>query len=179
MGFYLELTPSPEGGEYREREIPPVFWALLVFAGLALSGMAAAAFTLLKDLALGDWLDRALVTAIAAFIPAYLCLAGKLLWARKYVRFRGSFLETGFQFGGSRLFQKRVPRDSIRGIEVVNERRAQNVAPKIHDDKQYYIRGHWRIIVETDRSRLVVDRHTEKGALEALVRDLRNWWKKA
>jgi hypothetical protein len=38
------------------------------------------------------------------------------------------------------------------------------------------VRGHWRIIVQTkDEKNFIVDKHTEKGALEALNHDLLEW----
>ena len=45
-----------------------------------------------------------------------------------------------------------------------------------HDDGQYFIRGHWRVIALLKNGKqLTLDRHTEKGALTLLYRNLCLW----
>ncbi len=177
MGFYIEMTPSSTAGEYHEGGVPGVFWALYAFAGFALTCMGLAAHTLLGDLARvgGSW-DRMIVWGILAAVPFYLAIGVKLLGLRKFAGYRGDELRVGFRLFGVPVLVKKAQRAETARIEIVNQRPSPNLAQKYHDDPAYQIRGHWRIIVtRKDDSRFVVDKHTEKGALEPLTAELQAW----
>ena len=179
MGFYLDMTPAAAAGTYRETEVPKVFWMLYFFAGFALACMGAAAFTLLKDLiSIGSAWDQAIVGIILAAVPFYLAIGFKLAFIRKFVDYRGDALRVGYAVWGKPLVERKVGRRDIVDIQLLNQRPTSNLAPKQHRDAQYYIRGHWRILVaKAGGKTLVVDKHTEKEALEPLFQDLQKWWK--
>ncbi len=187
MGFYLELRPNGPAAqesatngyfaEFYEQTPPPVFWLLYGVAGFALVCMGLAAYSLLGDLAKsGSFFDTLLVACIFSSVPFYFLIGLKLVGFRKMVRISGDELVVGFQFLRKIRFAKRVNRSQIKDISLINQRPRPNVAPGQHDDPQYYIRGHWRVVVELRNGKsIVVDRHTEKGALEPLSLSLMNW----
>lgn len=178
MGFYIDLQRAPTAEcEFAELGTPPVFWVLYAIAGFALSCMGAAAHAVMRDLArLGSELDVALVWAILASVPFYFLVGLKLVSVRKFVRFEGDTLEAGYRVFGHAIYHRVVRKDQIRGIALVNQRRAPNVAPGQHEDRQYYVRGHWRLVVQRASGRdLVLDRHTDEAALEPLRAALLSW----
>lgn len=175
MGFYLELTPC--GNEFRETRIPGVFWFLYLFAGLALFGMGASAFMLLRALASqgGLW-DQIIVASTLVFIPIYLLIGVRLISIRKFVRMEGEVLKKGYRLFGKELIVRDIRRHEIENIELINQRPSPNIAPKEHDDSEYFIQGHWRVVaLLKNRSPVALDRHNQKGALVPMAGKLRQW----
>lgn len=177
MGFYFELKPAPQHGLFREEAVPGFFWALLGFAGFALACMGGAAYALLWDLATaGSVIDQILVGTILAFIPLYFVIGFKLAFLRRYVEYQGEEIRVGFFMGKRRWFEKRVPRSEIKEILLINQRPSRNLAPREHSDKQYYIQGHWRLLLlKKNGKKVLLDRHTEKPALEPLQKAVCAW----
>lgn len=176
MGFYIELqrtTPT----EYSEKEVPGAFFSLYAIAGFALICMGVSAYALLGDLFReGSWFDRAIVLILGLSIPAYLAAGIKIFSIRKFVRFSGKSVSWGYQSFGRSWRVRSVTRDQVQAIELTNRRPSPNIAPRQHDDGQYYIRGHWQLILRTrDGKTHVIDKHTEKEAVSALETDLRVW----
>jgi hypothetical protein len=187
VGFYVDLTQvedhlSPtKGTEFSEKEMPLYFWGLYACAGFALACMGGAAHALLGDLLrTGTAWDQFLVWAILGFIPLYLGIGLKLASLRKFVRLEESEIRFGYRFFKHTIFERRLERESIREILLLNQKPTANLAPNQHEDQQYYIRGHWRVVVEKKQGRrLIVDKHTEKEALIPLHRTLTQWQDRA
>ncbi len=179
MGFYLELRKAVVDGsiEFREQVPPPVFWLLYFVAGFALVCMGAAAYALLGDLVRsGSFWDVLIVAVILSAVPLYLLLGLKLMSLRKKVLFTDDKITCGFQWRKRLFFRVEVPHSDAREVVILNQRPAPNVAPSHHDDRQYYIRGHWRVGIQLKNGKTVIlDRHTEKEALEPLRLQLENW----
>ncbi len=178
MGFYIEMTRASKVPEYRENFIPFVYFGLVGFSALALVGMAAAAHSVLADLAAADasfW-DKVLVYGPIACVPVLIALGVKLAAARKYIRFDGDTLEWGTRLAGKPLRVRRLTRAQIAGLELENHRPKSNLAPQHHDNPAYYIRGHWRLMLKTkEGNQIRLDRHTEREALIPLYDDLNSW----
>lgn len=178
MGFYIELKKA-EGqvSEFREQKPPQVFWTLFGLAGFALTCMGLAAHSLLRTLLnTGDPWDLAMVGAILGFVPFYLALGIKLLWVRKFIVFKPDSLVMGYRLGNKAFNFKTVKKSEVAEFFLINQKPSANVAPAQHADSQYYIRGHWRLILKTQTGKLVtLDRHTEKGALHSLQNSVRDW----
>ncbi len=170
MGFYLELYPLSGEDEYREQAVPKVYWILYGLAGFALTCMFTAAYRLLADLVrMGDPWDLALVGLILSAAPIYFLLGIKMLWIRKFVRFGSGKIGVGFRMGRWKLCESSLPLESIQSVELINRRPSANLAPVQHGDNQYFIRGHWKVfVVAKNGKEIVLDRHTEKEALEPL-----------
>lgn len=177
MGFYFELKPTPKRGLYQEEAVPGFFWALLGFAGFALACMGGAAYALLWDMATaGSLLDQILVGIIFSFIPMYFLMAFKLALMRRFVEYQDDLLSVGFFVGKQRWFEKRVKRQEVKELLFYNQKPSGNLAPVQHHDKQYYIQGHWRLILlKKDGKEVLLDRHTEKPALEPLHQEVSRW----
>ncbi len=177
MGFYIEMRKSPTPGGFLESPPPAVFWALYAFAGFALGCMGGAAHTLLGDLAKsGSAFDRGLVWSIWAMFPVYLLIGLKLWAVRRFVLFEKDGITFGYHFFKRRFLERHVSRGDLADFNLVNHRPHPNLAPTQHEDSQYYIRGHWRVVVTNREGKdFVLDRHTEKGALGPLYRELRHW----
>lgn len=179
MGFYLELQrhPEPAGLTYREDPPPAVFWVLYLFLGFALTCMGLAARTLLGDLArTGSTFDQGLVGLFVAFIPLYGLIGLKLGFVRRYVAIGGDTLRVGYRLGGRRLWERRLARRDIAAVEVVNQRPAPNNAPLHHDDPQYFVRGHWRVVARRrDGKSVTLDRNTDREPLLPLAEDAQAW----
>ena len=177
MGFYLELEPDPGDREFREARPAFVYWALYAFAGLALVGMAAAAHRFLGDLlSQGNPFDWVLVGGILAVLPLYLALGVRLCLLRRYVSLGEGYVEVGFRVGPRPVWQRRLQRAEVARIALANISPAPNVAPHLHGDPQYYVRGHWRLQAVAHRGKpLNLDKHTEKEALEGLRRAASEW----
>lgn len=176
MGFYLELFPVAGETEYREQAVPNVFWILYGLAGFALACMFGAAYSLLGDLAkAGSTFDRALIGSILSAVPIYVLLGVKMAWVRKFARYDARGVEVGHRLAGKTLWKRFVPWAEVKSVELVNQRPTANLAPRQHGDAQYYIRGHWRLLLVTrENKEVVLDRHTEKEMLEPLFTDLRS-----
>jgi hypothetical protein len=132
--------------------------------------MGLAAWDLLLQLARStEFWDQALVSMILSFIPVYLLIGLKLAWSRKYIRWNGEEIEVGYRLGRYRLFYRRIAKKDILRIELNNQRPSGNLAPIQHRDAQYYIKGHWRVVVVTKKRSYVLDRHTDREALLPLM----------
>lgn len=163
--------------EYREGPTPPVFWVLYVFLGFALTCMGLAAHALLGDLLrTGDWIDKVLVGVLYSCPLLYLVIGFWLAFTKKYVRYGGAVLKVGRSAGTATLWERRLPKNEISAIEVINRKPAANYAELRHDDAQYYIKGHWRIVAwrKTGGS-VTVDKHTEREMLGPLHGELCRW----
>ena len=179
MGFYIELKKADTNGrEFRETAPPQVFWTLYGLAGFALTCMGLAAHSLLVTLLnTGDPWDLVLVGSIFSAVPMYLLIGLKLVWMRKFIRFEENGVQLGLFVGKKPIVLKRIKREDITDVLLINQRPSENVAPIQHDDSQYFIRGHWRLLLNTkDGKSVVLDRHTEKGALHSLQNSARNWF---
>jgi len=174
MGFYLELFPVTGEKEYREQAVPGVYWILFGLAGFALACMFGAAYTLLGDLArAGSTFDRFLIGSILSAVPLYLLVGIKMAWVRKFARYDTKGVETGYRLFGKAFCKRFTAWSEVKAVELVNLRPTANLAPRQHADAQYYIRGHWRLILAgKDGKEVVIDRHTEKEVLEPLYRAL-------
>jgi hypothetical protein len=178
MGFYIELKKTDaQGNEFREQKPPQVFWTLFGLAGFALTCMGLAAHALLRKLlTTGDPWDLAMVGAILSFVPFYLAIGIKLLCIRKYIEFAPQDLFIGYRIGNSTFRFKTVKKTDVGEVLLINQKPSANLAPAQHTDPQYYIRGHWRLILKTKNGRLItLDRHTEKGALNPLENRVKEW----
>lgn len=180
MGFYLELRrQNTLPLEFSEEEIPVSFWFLFIVAGFALACMGAAAFTLFGDLwNRGDGWDKLLILTIFSSVPFYLAIGFKLFCVRKFVQLDGDTLKMGFRIGNLRWALRKLTRSQIRNIDLNNRRPTSNLAPREHDNPQYYIRGHWRLMAQPTTGReFALDKHTEKEMLEDLNQAVVSWWK--
>ncbi len=178
MGFYIELKKTDNvEKEFKEQKAPQVFWTLYGLAGFALTCMGLAAHSLLLQLlTTGDYLDLLLVGSIISSVPIYVLIGIKLLWIRKYIRFLDTDLVIGYSLGNKYFNFKTINKSEIEEVLLVNQRPSANVAPAHHADPQYYIRGHWRLVIKTKLGKLItLDRHTEKGALHPLQNSVRTW----
>lgn len=178
MGFYIELKKLDSSGtEFRENAPPQVFWTLYGLAGFALTCMGLSAHSLLATLLnTGDPWDLVLVGSILLAVPFYLLVGIKLFWVRKFILFDPNSIQMGFLIGKKRFTLSQVAKNDISETLLINQRPSENVARVQHDDPQYFIRGHWRLIIKTKKGEsIVLDRHTEKGALHSLLNSTRTW----
>ena len=181
MGFYIEMKKSNPlglgGEEFKEASTPQVFWALFGLAGFALTCMGLAAHSLLSTLLkTGDIWDLLLVSAIFSCVPIYLTIGLKLIWVRRFVSFNSNTLVLGYRFGHFPFWFRRVSKQQVVLAELVNLRPSSNLAPLQHRDSQYFVRGHWRLVLKLrNGKRLNLDRHTEQGALLPLYHSVLNW----
>ncbi len=176
MGFYFEMQKAG-GTEFAEGKTPGVFWTLYVFLGFALLCMGLAAHALLGDLARsGDWFDVALVWMLYACAPLYVGIGLWLGFVRRFVKTESGTLIVGRRFGSRPFWQKRISKPEITAIALVNRRPAENNAPLHHDDSQYYIKGHWRVVAWRKNAKPVtLDKHTEREMLVPMEADLTAW----
>jgi len=178
MGFYIELKKSDNHGlEFREQGVPQVFLTLYGLCGFALTCMGLAAHSLLNTLLkTGDPLDLALVGSVIGVLPIYLLIGIKLFWVRKFIQFEGESLIAGYDIGKRRVRLNHYRKNEIQELLLINQRPSPNVAPVQHPDSQYYIRGHWRLLLKTHQGKLVtLDKHTEKEALHSLQKSVNVW----
>jgi hypothetical protein len=186
MGFYFEMLPhgAPSDGparEYAEIQTPPVFWVLYLIGGFALLCMGLAAnrllYTLVRE---GNSFDRFVVSLIFFAVPLYLLIGIRFSFVRKYIAFNPEDITFGFRLGNNLswpIWTRRIPRGTVADIDCINQRPTANLAPKRHDDSQYYIRGHWRVGVVLKNGKFVtLDRHTEKEALAEVFQSLKRWF---
>lgn len=178
MGFYIELKKTAnQGNEFREQKPPQVFWTLYALAGFALTCMGLAAHSLLIQLLnTRDPWDLLLVGSIFSAVPVYILIGIKLLWIRKYIRFSADEMVLGYFVGQNDFNLKKINKSEVTELMLLNQKPSANVAPAHHTDPQYYIRGHWRLILKTKEGKMItLDRHTEKGALHALQNSVETW----
>lgn len=169
MGFYIDLKPVAPG-EFKETEIPFAFWALFAIAGFALLCMGLASHMLLKDLAkVGTTFDFALLGTILLSIPFYLIIGLKLFFIKKYISIQNGEIRYGHTFKGKPFFKKKILVSNISEVSLVNRKPTKNVAPVFHNDQQYHIQGHWRILLKLKTGKTVtLDKHTDVDALKPL-----------
>jgi len=180
MGFYLDLNPkTPEGNWFVENRPPAVYWALYAIAVFALLCMGLAAHQVLGGLVLeASWFDWGLIIGVALVVVIFLVVGFKMIALRKFIDFKGQELRLGYYIFGYSAFSKSFTRDRIADIVLVNQKPAPNLAPQFHDDPQYFIRGHWRLILETQKhGKYVLDKHVEREALLPLFTALKAWWR--
>jgi hypothetical protein len=116
------------------------------------------------------------VGTIFSAIPLFILTGIKLLLVCKFIHFEEDSLRMGYRLGKKSFVLWKVPKKEVKEIILINQRPSANVAPVQHEDSQYYIRGHWRLVAITQQNKpIVLDRHTEKGALHSLQNSARNW----
>lgn len=171
MGFYIDLRPVTPT-EFKETEIPFVFYTLFAISGFALLCMGLASHMLLADLAkVGTAFDFTIIGAILLSVPFYLVMGLKLFFVKKFVSVREGKVSYGFTFKGKAFYKKEIPYEDISSVELVNKRPTKNVAPVMHNNVQYHIQGHWRIVLNLKNGKsVVVDKHTDIDALQPLYR---------
>ena len=182
MGFYLELRPRQTGSfvdEFVEQAPPPTYWALFLIAIFALICMALAAHPVLDGLlAQGSSVDWVLVFVLVIIVGIFVFVGLKMAFLRKFLRFRNTELDAGYYWAGVPLVSRRWSRSEINEVVLFNYQPAPNLAPQTHQDSQYYIRGHWRLLVKLKSGRIfVLDKHVEREAMEPLFLALQDWMK--
>jgi len=177
VGFYLQLNQKEKAVEFCEGRIPGAIIFLYLFTGVALGGMALAAFSLLKDLLVtGVWWDQALVYAIIAMLPVYFFIGLRIFAVRKFVAYEDGRIRLGYRLAGWTLRKHFFPTSEIETIYLKNQRPSPNIASREHDDAQYYFRGHWRVGLQLRSGKQVnIDRHTERGALVSIYSTMKGW----
>jgi len=169
MGFYIDLRPVKEG-EFKETEIPFAFYALFAIAGFALLCMGLASHMLLADLVReGDVFDYLLIGTILMFIPFYFAMGIKLFFIKKFVSIQNEQVIYGFTFSGKTFYKKEFNIKDISKVELLNKRPTKNIAPVMHNNVQYHINGHWRLIVCLKNGKsITLDKHTDVDALNPM-----------
>lgn len=180
MGFYLELKPIQTGAqsnEFIEQAPPSTYWLLFLIAVFAMVCMTLAAYPVLGGLLLqGSSWDWLLFLTLFLIVGLFLFVGFKMAFMRKFIRFKKTFLETGYYLGGIPLVSKRWSRTEINEVILFNHRPAPNLAPQTHQDPQYYIRGHWRLLAKLKCGKnFVLDKHVEQEALQILFSALQKW----
>lgn len=177
MGFFLELGEE-KPRYYAEARIPLIFWELYAVLGFALLCMGIAAFSIFSDLLSADQLlDKFLVGSFALFVVMYILVGIKLAWIRKFVDFSEDTVKWGFRAKNWILFSRQLPKKSVASFGLEHSSPTQNTAPQLHTDAQYYIQGHWRLILHAPERDFLIDRSTEREALEPLLIQLQDWLK--
>lgn len=178
MGFYFQLNRAPDGGRYLETELPFGFWVLYAIAGFALACMSLAANTVMADLVrIGGTFDKLLISSLFLALPVYLLIGLRLWRIRKEIRFMPQAIVIRYGLGNFTLYSSSIAKSEIRQVTLTNERPSPNVAPRAHSDRQYHIQGHWRVGLELVSGKtIILDRHTEKEAVEGLRQDLERWF---
>jgi hypothetical protein len=180
MGFYLEIVPEPlKREEFREVPPPKTYWILYGIAVFAVGCMMAAAYQVLGDLlsagTVWDWL---ILGVLALVILLFGAVGFKMAALRRFIRLVGKQLQTGYFCFGYPIVLRKVNRDEVKEVSLFNHKPAPNLAPQFHDDPQYFIRGHWRVMVYPTRRRpILIDKHVEKEALESIYQWVSTWWK--
>ncbi len=169
MGFYIDLKPL-SAGEFKETEVPFAFWALFAIAGFALLCMGLASHMLLADLVkAGNAFDFTLVALIFLSVPFYFLIGLKLVFVKKFVSIQSRTVRMGYKFGKKTFWQRLIPLSEVESVDLVNKRPTKNVAPVFHNDQQYHIQGHWRVLLNLKSKKTVVlDKHTDVDALKPL-----------
>jgi len=161
-------------GEFKEISIPPVLWLLYGIAGFALTCMGASAAEVLADLARsGSVIDLAIVWMLATLVIGYLAVGIRLALVRKFVVADTGKLVMGYSAALWRFKVREIIWSQVSQVMLVNQSPTPNLAPHYHGDRQFFIRGHWRVVVELkDKNRFTLDTHTEKDALMPLFTHL-------
>ncbi|NBX91884.1 MAG: hypothetical protein EB078_05625 [Proteobacteria bacterium] len=179
MGFYLELVPQENNTrEFRELPPPSSFWVLYLVGIFALSCMGAAAYAVLGGLfSQASLLDGIILGTIAGFLLLFAAVGFKMLALRKFIRWPENRLQVGFLIFGQPWILKSFVRREIETVEVVNHKPAPNRAPDFHDDPQYFVKGHWRLIlVLKNKKTFVLDKHVEREAIQPLYNLVSSWF---
>jgi len=178
MGFYLELRPakkssSPE--EFIEQPPPATYWVLFLIGVFALVCMGLAAHQVLDGLFdQASMIDWVLLAILFFVVGLFLCVGFKMAFLRKFIRLRNGKLELGFYCVGIPLISKKWNFSEISEVVLYNHKPAPNLAPQHHTDPQYYIRGHWRVLLKSVSGKgYVLDKHVEMEALDPLFSWLR------
>lgn len=178
MGFYLDIVPlSKKPTEFREVPPPAYFWVLYLISVFALACMGLAAKQVLGGLAHEDSLiDKLLIGSFGLALLGLLVTGIKFIGMRKFIKCEQEELSHGFLLFGFPFFRNRLKRSNVLRIDLVNKRPAANLAPQLHDDSQYYVQGHWRVVAALRGGReKVLDKHVEKEALVPLSSTLNEW----
>lgn len=182
MGFYLELKPTQTSSltdEFIEQAPPPTYWALFLIAVFALICMGLAAYPILGGLLTqGSSLDWVFFLILLMIIGIFLFVGFKMAFLRKFLRFKTTELEVGYYGAGIPFVSRKWSRSEINEVVLFNHQPAPNLAPQTHHDSQYYIRGHWRLLVKLKSGKgFVLDKHVEREAMEPLFLALQEWMK--
>jgi len=180
MGFYLELVPEPtKSKEFKEVSPPTTYWILYAIAIFAVGCMMGAAHHVLGGLlAAGSIWDWMILGVLGLVFLLFGAIGFKMAALRRFIRVEGDQLQTGYFCLGYPLVLRKANRDEVREIVLLNQKPAPNLAPQFHDDPQYFIRGHWRVIVYPKHTRpILIDKHVEKEALELVHQWVNAWWK--
>jgi hypothetical protein len=180
MGFYLELVPQgKECQEFRELPPPVSFWVLYAVGVFALICMGAAAYSVLGGLfAQGSIWDGIILGTVGLFLALFLFIGIKMLALRKFVRLKTDELQVGFFVFGRPFRLHNYLRSDIKEVCLINQRPTPNLAPEFHDDPQYFVRGHWRLVLDLKKpKRVVLDKHVEREALIPLFNSIESWFK--
>ncbi len=169
MGFYIDLKPVGTG-EFKETEVPFAFYTLFAIAGFALVCMGLASHMLMADLVkVGTAFDFILIGSIAMSVPFYLLMGVKLFFIKKFVSIKNGLVCYGFTFRGKVFYKKQIRLSDATSVALINKRPTKNVAPVMHNNVQYHINGHWRLVLNLKNGKAVVlDRHTDVDALKPM-----------
>ncbi|MBI1859803.1 MAG: hypothetical protein HYR96_02665 [Deltaproteobacteria bacterium] len=175
MGFYFELEPV-ENGAFRETRVPMVFWGLYGLLGFALSCMLLASFTVLRDLQRqGSGIDLFLIAAFGSALAGFVGVGIKLVWVRKFLEFDNSCVRWGYRLGKFAPFTSSVPRSEIERFAIEHSGATPNRAPQLHGEQQYYIQGHFRLVLVSHGKEHVLDKSTHSEVLEPILVSLERW----
>lgn len=182
MGFYLELAPHRERNKEFIEVAPPVtYWVLYAIGIFAIACMLAAAHQVLGGLlsegTVLDWL----ILAILGFVFVLFAAVGfKMAALRRFIRVQSAQLQIGYFCFGYPVILRQIGRGQVKEVILLNQKPAANMAPRFHDDPQYFVRGHWRVLVYPNQQRpILIDKHVEKEALESIYHWVHTWWKDA
>lgn len=181
MGFYLDLVPNQSRpSEFREVAPPAYFWVLYLISVFALVCMALAAHQVLGGLAKEDSLIDKFLVGSFLLAALFLVITGlKFLGLRKFIKIDRQRIGWGYLFFGYPVLNKSFLRSGISKVDLVNKRPASNLAPQLHDDPQYYVQGHWRLVITSAEGKTrVLDKHVEREALTPLYRAVSDWFEK-
>ena len=172
MGFYFELEPAAINC-YQEMRTPTIFWGLYGLCGFALMCMGLAAYSILGTIYRnGSTIDVALVASFIAVISVYVLIGARLVGIRKYVIFEDA-LRIGFKFFNYCVTQTAIPKSDIAQFEIRHSSPSSNVAPSLHQNRQYFMQGHYLLLAKLRSGRtIVLDRSVEAEALLSLKSDL-------
>ncbi len=116
---------------------------------------------------------------VGTFVLAgvFLVFAGlKFVGLRKFIKLDEDQLVFGFLFFGFPIFKKCFQRSQVSKVELLNRRPVSNLAPQLHDDPQYYVQGHWRLVLTpVEGDKVILDKHVEREALTPLLAIIQEW----